>query len=92
MDLAVVSVHAPARVIKNNDVKAEVLMTKTSGPAMQATVAIKRGTDVVASEQISLPAGNDQRVVSLKFKPAQSGRFVYTATVSGGARRAKSCQ
>jgi len=85
LDLAVRNVQAPARVIKNNDVRVEVLVTKESGPAVEAEVAIKRGADPLVAEKIALPAGNAEQTVSLKIKPAQAGRFVYTAAVASAA-------
>jgi len=57
-------------------------VTKTGGPATQATVVIKRGLDERFVEQkIALPEGNDERTVSLTLKPTQAGTFEFTAAV-----------
>ena len=82
LDLAVHKPQAPPRVMVNNDVRVDVPITKT-GPATKAVVSLKRGNEVVASQEIDLPAGpaEQARTVTLKFKPTQAGSFVYTATV-----------
>ncbi|HEV3024073.1 MAG TPA: glutamine amidotransferase, partial [Pirellulales bacterium] len=82
LDLAVRGVQAPQRAIVHNEVKVDVLLAKTSGPDLVATVSIKRGREELASQKVPLVAGNVEQVVSIKLKPAEAGAFVYTASVS----------
>jgi hypothetical protein len=83
LDLAVRKPQAPLRVMVNNDVSVDVPVTKT-GPGTKAVVSLKRGSEVVASQEIDFPAGpaEQTRTVTLKFKPTQAGSFVYTAAVA----------
>ena len=83
LDLAVRKPQAPPRVMVNNDVSVDVPVTRT-GPATKAVVSLRRGGEVVASQEIDLPAGpaEQARTVTLKFKPTQAGSFVYTAAVA----------
>ena len=85
LDLAVRSVKAPERVIVHNEVKVEVLVAKTAGPAVDATVSIRRGGSELASQRVSLPAGSLEQLVSVPLKPAEPGTFVYTAAVAAEA-------
>src|SRR5262249_16008294 len=55
LDLAVKKPQAPQRVMVNNDVSVDVPVTKT-GPATKAVVSLKRGGEVVASQEIDFPA------------------------------------
>jgi hypothetical protein len=83
LDLAVKKPQAPQRVMVNNDVSVDVPVTKT-GPATKAVVSLKRGAEVVASQEIDFPAGpaEQAKTVTLKFKPTQAGSFVFTAAVA----------
>jgi hypothetical protein len=83
LDLAVKKPQAPQRVMVNNDVTVEVPVTKT-GPATRAVVSLKRGSEVISSQEIDFPAGpaEQAKTVTLKFKPTQAGSFVYTAAVA----------
>lgn len=83
LDLAVKKPQAPQRVMVNNDVSVDVPVSKT-GPATKAVVSLKRGSEVVASQEVEFPAGPGElaRTVSLKFKPSQAGSFIYTAAVA----------
>jgi hypothetical protein len=81
LDLAIRPLRQPPeRVMVNNDVKVEVVVTKTGGPKTSATVVIKRGLDErFVQKKLSLPAGNDERPVSLTLRPSQAGTFEFTA-------------
>ena len=81
LDLSIENVQAPKRVILNNDVKVDIQIAKRAGPAVDATVAIKRGRDEVARQGISLREGAARERISLTFAPAEAGSFVYTASV-----------
>jgi hypothetical protein len=85
LDLAVQPVRQPPeRVMVNNDIKVEVLVTKKGGPKTDATVVIKRGLDERLTEQkVALPEGDAEQTVSLNLKPTQAGTFEYTVTVEG---------
>src|SRR5205814_2160630 len=48
--------QAPPRVMVNNDVNVDVPVTITR-PATKAVVSLKRGNEVVASQEIHFPAG-----------------------------------
>ncbi|HET6883221.1 MAG TPA: glutamine amidotransferase, partial [Pirellulales bacterium] len=85
LDLAVRSVKAPERVIVNNEVKVDVLVAKTAGPAVDAMVSIRRGESELAHQKISLPAGSMEQIVSVPLKPTEAGTFVYTAAVATAA-------
>jgi uncharacterized membrane protein len=81
LDLALQDVQAPKRVIVYNEIKVDMLVSKTAGPAVEATVAIKRGREEVVRQEMSLPEGDARERVSLTFAPAEAGSFVYTASV-----------
>lgn len=85
LDLAVRNVQAPEKVIVKNEVKVDVRVSKTSGPATEANVVLKRGRDEFATQKVSFAAGNDEQLVSLTFTPAEAGSFVYTAAVAPAA-------
>jgi hypothetical protein len=83
LDLALKPVRQPPeRVMINNDIKVEVLVTKKGGQKADATVVIKRGLDErLTEQQISLPEGDAEQTVSLNLKPAQAGTFEFTVAV-----------
>jgi uncharacterized membrane protein len=85
LDLAVRRVQAPERVMIHNEIKVDVLVSKTAGPATRATVTIKRGREVFVNQQVSFGPGDGEQRVSLKFKPSQAGHFVFTASVAADA-------
>src|SRR5262249_6354988 len=51
LDLALKNVRAPEQVIVNNQIKVDVQVAKTGGPATNATVAIKLGTETYATQK-----------------------------------------
>jgi uncharacterized membrane protein len=83
LDLAVKPLRQPPeRVMVNNEVKIDLLVSKTGGPRTEATVVIKRGLEErFVEKKIALPEGNDERTVSLTLKPSQPGTFEFTAVV-----------
>jgi uncharacterized membrane protein len=81
LDLALKNVRAPEQVIVNNQIKVEVQVAKTGGPATNATVAIKLGTETYATQKVSFGAGNGEQVVGVNFTPTKPGNFVFTAAV-----------
>jgi len=85
LDLAVRNVQAPEKVIVKNEVKVDVRVSKTSGPATEAAVVLKRGREEFATQKVSFAAGNDEQLVSLTFTPLEAGSFVYTASVAPAA-------
>jgi uncharacterized membrane protein len=85
LDLAVRSVKAPERVIVHNEVKVDVLVVKTAGPAVEALVSIKRGGSELANQRVSLPAGSMEQIISVPLKPTEPGTFVFTAAVASDA-------
>lgn len=88
LDLAVRAVQSPEKVLVKNEVKADVRVSKTAGPALEAEVVLKRGREQFAAKKVSLAAGNDERIVSLTFTPLEAGNFVYTASVAPSAKDA----
>jgi uncharacterized membrane protein len=82
-DLAIKPVkNPPKEVMVNNQVRIDLLVSKTGGPKTNATVVIKRGLEErFAKKKIALPQGSHERTVSLTFMPAQAGTFEYTAAV-----------
>jgi uncharacterized membrane protein len=85
LDLAVRRVKAPERAMIHNEIKVDVLVAKTGGPATGATVTVKRGPDTFATQKIDFEAGNSEKLVSLKVRPTQAGSFVFTAAVESDA-------
>ncbi|MDR3635179.1 MAG: glutamine amidotransferase [Isosphaeraceae bacterium] len=83
LDLAVRNVRAPVRTMVHNQVKVDVTLSKTGGPATEAEVVLKRGHDAFANQKVTLPAGNVEQTVSLNLTPSQAGAFVFTASVAG---------
>ncbi|HWE37689.1 MAG TPA: glutamine amidotransferase, partial [Isosphaeraceae bacterium] len=83
LDLAVRTVRAPARALVHNQIKVDVTVTKTGGPATRADLAIRRGRDSFASQAVDLPAGDAEQTVSLTLTPSQTGTFVFTAGITG---------
>jgi hypothetical protein len=83
LDLAVRKPQAPARVLAHNQLNIDVPVSKTGQPATEATVSLKRGREVLASQKVRLERGNSEQVVPLHFTPAEPGSFVLTAVVEG---------
>jgi uncharacterized membrane protein len=82
LDVALRVVKSDKSVIVHNTTKVDVQVTKSAGPATTATVTIQRGREAVATQQVNLPAGQSESVVSVQFTPAETGNFVYTAAVA----------
>jgi uncharacterized membrane protein len=82
-DLALKPVRQPPeRAMVNNDIKIDVLVSKTGGPKTDAVVVIKRGLDErFVEKKISFPDGTSEQTVSLTLKPSQPGLFEFTAVV-----------
>ena len=85
MDLSVKEAQAPPNAMVNNELKVTVIVAKTAGPAVGGKVTLKRGSDEVASADVSFSEGNDEQPVALTFTPSEAGHFVYTAVVSADA-------
>jgi uncharacterized membrane protein len=85
LDFAVRRVHAPERVLVHNEIKVDVLVSKTAGPETPATVTIKRGHEEFARQRVAFGAGDSEQSVSLRFTPSQPGAFVFTASVAADA-------
>lgn len=85
LDLAVRSVQSPEKAIVKNEVKVDVRVSKTSGPACEAGIVLKRGREEFATQKVQFAAGNDEQLVSLTFTPVEAGSFVYTAAVAPAA-------
>jgi hypothetical protein len=88
LDLAVRKPTAPERARVRNDVTVDVPVVKTGKAAAEATVALKLGRDVLASQAVHFGPGPGERVVSLTFRPEQAGDFVLTASVEAAAGEA----
>ncbi len=85
VDLAVASVDAPARTLVHNEVRANVLIRKDGGGALDVPVYVERAGTPLATERASLAAGRVEKLVTLTFTPAEPGDFVMTVRV-GAAR------
>ncbi len=81
LDLAVRKPQVPARVLVHNEMRVEVPVSKTGRPAAEATVSLKRGREVLASQKVNFDTGAAEQVVPLTFTPHQPGSFVFTASV-----------
>jgi len=83
LDLAVVDAKSIDKVMVNNKAEVQVTVDKAAGPAIDATVVIKRGGETLpGAKTVRFPAGSGQQQVALVIEPKQAGSFVYTASVS----------
>jgi hypothetical protein len=85
LDLAVREPQAERRVIVHNETIVQVPVSKKGQPALEATVTLRRGLDVLATKKVKLPAGDVEQVVSLRYTPDQPGSFQLTAEVQSAA-------
>lgn len=85
LDLAVRDVKAPERVMVHNELKVDVLIAKRSGPAIEAALSLRRGSQQFARQTVPLPAGDAEQWVSVPLRPTESGTFVFTATIAAEA-------
>jgi uncharacterized membrane protein len=83
LDLAVRKPQVPARILVLNEMRIEVPVTKTGRAGTEATVAIKRGKEVLATQKVTLAEGDLEQLVPLTFTPREPGQFVLTAMVEG---------
>src|SRR5262249_39749618 len=63
--LAVREPQAERRVIVHNETVVQVPVSKKGKPALEATVTLRRGREVLATKKVKLPAGDVEQVVSL---------------------------
>jgi hypothetical protein len=85
LDLAVRKPAVPPRVMVHNEMRVEVPVSKAGQAGAEATVSVKRGREVLASQKVTFGAGAAEQVVSLAFTPREPGSFVYTAAVESPA-------
>ncbi len=85
LDLAVRKPTAPERARIHNELRVSVPVAKTGAAAAEATVSLKLGRDVLASQKVSFGPGASEQVVSLAYTPHQAGDFVFTAAVEADA-------
>ena len=81
LDLAVKKPVAPERARIHNELRVNVPVAKTGAAAAQATVAIKMGREILASQTVNFGPGASEQVIALTFTPHQAGDFVFTAAV-----------
>jgi hypothetical protein len=84
-DLAVREPTAQKRVIVGNDMAIEVPVNKRGGAAVEATVSLKRGGEVLATKKVKLGEGDVEEVVKISYRPEQPGSFELTASVEAAA-------
>ena len=84
-DLAVKRVQAPERAMVHNTVKIDIVVAKTGGAPIDATITIKRGKEPFVTEKIAFGAGDEEKQVSLNLTPHAAGRFVFTAAITAAA-------
>jgi hypothetical protein len=90
LDLAVsLPAKLPERVLKNNQVRIEAPVAKVGKAPVEATVQLKRGSEVLAAQAVKFGEGSEQQTVALTFTPAQPGRFVYAVHVQAEAAERK---
>src|SRR5206468_1972549 len=77
--------QAERRVIVHNETIVQVPVSKKGKPAVEATVALKRGREVLVTKKVKLPEGKTVQVVSLPYTPDQPGSFELTAEVQSSA-------
>ncbi len=85
LDLALRRADAPKRVMVNNTIKVDVLVEKSSGPATEATVTVKRGREQFGTQKVQLGEGRVEQMVSLNMTPTEAGNYVFTAAVASEA-------
>lgn len=85
LDLAVREPAAPRRVIVHNELFVEVPVAKKGPAPIEATVTLRRGRDVLATQKVALPAGDVEQVVRIPYRPDQPGSFELTAAVTSAA-------
>ena len=81
LDLAVRKPAAPERARIHNELRISVPVVKSGAAAAEATVALKLGRDVLASQKVNFGAGPSEQVITLAYTPHQAGDFVFTASV-----------
>ncbi len=81
LDLAVRKPSAPERARIHNELRIGVPVVKSGTATTEATVALKLGRDVLASQKVSFGPGPSEQVVTLAYTPHQAGDFVFTAAV-----------
>ncbi|MCL6504031.1 MAG: hypothetical protein K6T86_15210 [Pirellulales bacterium] len=85
LDLALQAVQAPQRVLAGNECEVNCEVAKSGGPALSATVAIKRGSEILASREIDLAEGSSRQPVALRLRLQEPGAFVLTAQIEAEA-------
>jgi hypothetical protein len=85
LDLAVRKPVAPERARIHNELQVSVPVAKTGSAGAEATVSLKLGRDVLASQKVTFGPGASEQVVPLTFTPHQAGDFVLTASVESPA-------
>lgn len=83
LDLAVKKVRAPERAMINNEIKVEVLVSKTGTAATDALLTIRRGREPFATQKVKFGQGTSEQLVSVNLTPTQPGNFVFTAAIEG---------
>jgi hypothetical protein len=81
LDLAVREPQGSRKVLVHNDLSVAVPVAKTGDPEMKATVTLRIGDKVLATKDVTLPAGNGEQLVGLSIKPDQPGTFEITVEV-----------
>ncbi len=81
LDLAVRKPTAPERARIHNELRISVPVVKSGAAAAEATVALKLGRDVLASQRVNFGPGPSEQVVTLAYTPHQAGDFVFTASI-----------
>jgi len=80
-DVSLLSVVAPPFAVVNEDTTVRVRLKTVLPKAVAATIALKRGEDVVASAEAEL-GDSDVELVQLTFRPAEEGIVRYSVIVS----------
>ena len=85
LNLAVGKPAAPEHARIHNEIRVGVPVSKTGAVAATATVSLRLGRDVLASQKVDFGPGRAEQVVSLAYTPHQAGDFVFTASVEAEA-------
>ncbi|MBY0231813.1 MAG: hypothetical protein K2W96_21205, partial [Gemmataceae bacterium] len=88
LDLAVRKPADPPPVLVHNEASIVVPVAKKGAPALEATVTLRRGMEVLATKKVALGKGDVEEAVALSFKPDTAGVFQLTASVEGAAGEA----
>lgn len=86
-DLLIADVVADEFAFVHNTIEVQVTVEAVGYESMSVPVTLKRGADVIDTQEVALSSGRSAKVV-FKTKPDQIGEFVYSVSVPTAAGEA----